>query len=245
MSAILFRFRGVLVVLAILPAALLPGRDAGVPQLLLVSVLLVLGVALRLSGVRRIGSRARVHTAGARELLTSGIFGHLRNPLYLGNALVAASLCVLLRSVESVLPVLILLLAAYTVIARHEEEGLRVLFGAAYEKYCAAVGRWIPRLRGYPERAIEKPVAWSAVIQSERLFLLGCALILTATGLLLIGVVPLERLRHAFLEAAPVHATAATLALACWLVIKIEAYRPAKRWLKQRGRRTTANVEHR
>lgn len=236
MSALLFRHRGVLVVLAILPATLLPGRDHGSLQLALVFFLLVLGSAVRLAGVRQIGSRARVHTAGARTLLTGGIFGYLRNPLYLGNALVAASLCALLRSAECVPFVLLALLTAYTLVARHEERGLRALFGAPYERYCTEVRRWIPRLRPFASEIDSSAVRWGDVVRSERLFLLGGAAILAATALIFLEVPGLTELRRALIEAPPRYASIAPLALAAWLVLKIAVHRPLKRALKQRRR---------
>jgi protein-S-isoprenylcysteine O-methyltransferase Ste14 len=232
----------VLVVLAILPATLLPGRDHGSLQLALVLALLAIGSAVRLAGVRQIGSRARVHTAGARALLTSGIFGHLRNPLYLGNALVAASLCALLRSAECVPLVLLALLTAYTVVAKHEEQGLRALFGAPYERYCAEVRRWIPRFHPFTSEVDSSRVRWEDVLRSERLFLLGSAAILAATGAILLGVPVLTELRQALIEAPPRYASIAPFALAIWLVLKIAAYRPLKRALKQRRRPPTAVI---
>jgi protein-S-isoprenylcysteine O-methyltransferase Ste14 len=236
LSAVLFRYRGVLVVLAILPATLLPGRDHGSLQLALVLLLLASGTALRIAGVRQIGSRARVHTAGARALLTGGIFGYLRNPLYLGNAFVAASLCALLRSAECVPLVLLALLAAYTLVAQHEEQGLRALFGSPYEQYCAAVRRWLPRFPPYASERHSVPVHWREVVRIERLFLLGGAAILTATILAFCELPLLTKPRLALLEARPLIASMAPLALACWLVLKIAAVRPLKRAWKQRSR---------
>ncbi|MBL8898704.1 MAG: isoprenylcysteine carboxylmethyltransferase family protein [Planctomycetes bacterium] len=236
MSALLFRHRGVLVVLAILPATLLAGSDRGVPQLALALVLLSLGVALRLTGVRQIGSRARVHTAGARSLLTSGIFGYLRNPLYLGNAFVAVSACALLRSAECVPLVLLAWLAAYTVIAKHEERELRALFGAPYDQYCASVRRWIPRWSPYQPDPSEAPVSWADVLYTERLFVLGCAAIGIATALVLLGTPGLTGLRSDILEASPLAASGVVLGLATWQVLKINVVQPLKRAAKKRAK---------
>jgi protein-S-isoprenylcysteine O-methyltransferase Ste14 len=236
LSALLFRHRGVLVVLAILPATLIAGSDHGVPQLALALGLLALGLALRLAGVRQIGSRARVHTAGARSLLTNGIFGYLRNPLYLGNAFVAASVCALLRSAECVPLVLLAWLAAYTVIAKHEERELRALFGAPYDQYCASVRRWIPRWSPYQPSPGEAPVSWSEVLYTERLFVLGCAAIGIATLLVLLEAPWLSSLRSDFLEASPFVASCAVLGLATWLVLKINVVQPLKRAAKKRAK---------
>ncbi len=236
MSALLFRHRGVLVVLAILPATLIAGSDHGVPQLALALGLLGLGLALRLAGVRQIGSRARVHTAGARTLLTSGIFGYLRNPLYLGNALVAASVCALLRSAECVPLVLLAWLAAYTVIAKHEERELRALFGAPYDQYCTSVRRWIPLWSPYQPSPSEAPVSWSEVLYTERLFVLGCAAIGIASALVLLEIPALTVLRREILESSPLTASGVVLALATWQILKINVVQPLKRVAKQRAK---------
>ena len=82
------------------------------------------------------------------ELVTAGLFGISRNPMYLGlvvagfgAALVSATLAALFLS------------AAFTLIVRYwyvayEESAMLRRFGEPYQAYCRRVGRWIGRRGG-------------------------------------------------------------------------------------------------
>ena len=81
------------------------------------------------------------------ELVTAGLYGISRNPMYLGlvlagfgAALVSATLAALVLSAAFVLFV------RYWYIA-YEERAMRRQFGARYEAYCRTVGRWLGRRR--------------------------------------------------------------------------------------------------
>jgi protein-S-isoprenylcysteine O-methyltransferase Ste14 len=82
-----------------------------------------------------------------RELVTDGIYGHMRHPRYvqlliafLGYSLIANHLAVYLVVAAWVPGVL--------VIALLEENELRAHFGQAYEDYCRRVPRFLPKLKG-------------------------------------------------------------------------------------------------
>jgi protein-S-isoprenylcysteine O-methyltransferase Ste14 len=94
--------------------------------------------------VRAGGGRGRVY---AEDLVTMGLFGVSRNPLYLGNLFIYGGLIVIWNSpwMYAVAGPFYLLL--YRSIVAAEEVFLRAKFGEGYEAYCRDVPRWLPRLR--------------------------------------------------------------------------------------------------
>lgn len=80
-----------------------------------------------------------------RKLVVRGPYRHVRNPMYLGAALALAGAAIVYRS----LPVLgylgLFVVATHTFVVWYEEPTLARLFGAQYEAYRAAVGRWLPK----------------------------------------------------------------------------------------------------
>lgn len=176
--AFVFTYRGTLIAL-VLAAPLLfafePSQYFGLP---LGFGVLLLGFALRIMGVRRIGSRARVHAAGSKRLITSGIFAHVRHPLYLGNALAIAGLVALYFSALGSLVTLTLLIVVYSGVAVHEERCLLQQKGEAYIRYLRHVPRWMLRLTPYKDEEGDRTViAWREVVFHERGFIAGCALL--------------------------------------------------------------------
>src|SRR5262249_22614759 len=79
----------------------------------------------------------------ATLLVTSGVYGWTRNPMYLGMALAYFGLALLLNSLLSlILLVLVLAIVQPQVIAR-EEAYLSRAFGSDYVAYKGRVRRWI------------------------------------------------------------------------------------------------------
>lgn len=109
--------------------------------------LMVLGGGLALAGVLQF---RRAHTtvdprnpAKTSALVSDGVYGFTRNPMYLGFVLVLAGWVAFLAS-----PALIALVAAYAfyldkVQIPPEEAALKARFGAAFEEYAARVRRWV------------------------------------------------------------------------------------------------------
>ena len=79
----------------------------------------------------------------ARRLVVSGPYRFSRNPDYIGQALLAGGLALLL-GIPWALPALLpaLLIVRYGVIAR-EERYLGRRFGEEYRQYCARGRRWL------------------------------------------------------------------------------------------------------
>ncbi|SDE91364.1 Protein-S-isoprenylcysteine O-methyltransferase Ste14 [Blastococcus fimeti] len=80
------------------------------------------------------------------ELVTTGVFAHVRNPIF--TAMVAAQLGVVLMvpTWVSVLALGALGVAVQVQVRAVEEPYLRSVHGAAYDTYAAATGRFVPGL---------------------------------------------------------------------------------------------------
>lgn len=106
---------------------------------------MVRGATIGLAYIIRGGKDKKVY---AENLVTSGIFSHCRNPLYVGNILMLAGVGVLSNSILYVAVVMPLFLLIYQSIVLAEENFLRKKFGLQFEQYCKEVNRWLPRLKG-------------------------------------------------------------------------------------------------
>lgn len=110
----------------------------------------VLGQAIRgatigLAYIVRGGKDKKVY---AEHLVSTGIFSHCRNPLYVGNILMLLGVGILANSMIYVAIIMPLFLFIYQAIVLAEENFLRGKFGADFDAYCTKVNRWIPSLKG-------------------------------------------------------------------------------------------------
>jgi protein-S-isoprenylcysteine O-methyltransferase Ste14 len=108
-------------------------------------LLILLGVALAAGGIRDLtGAGTPVPTnQPSRALVTTGIHGWTRNPIYLGMFLVYCGLGLAARSPWTLLLMLPLAITIrYGVVAR-EEVYLERRFGDAYRDYKVRVRRWL------------------------------------------------------------------------------------------------------
>jgi protein-S-isoprenylcysteine O-methyltransferase Ste14 len=94
-----------------------------------------LGHVLRVVSLRHIGPLSRTHKLGALQLVQTGPYAVVRNPLYVGNWLIAVGLCVIAQ--------LRWLLLAGPLLAL--EPRLLEQFGDDYLRYCEATPRFFPR----------------------------------------------------------------------------------------------------
>lgn len=79
------------------------------------------------------------------ELTTTGPYGHVRNPLYLGSILIAAGFAVALESWAVGVALATMFIAIYVPVIVSEERFLRSTF-PGFSEYCRRVPRLIPRL---------------------------------------------------------------------------------------------------
>ncbi len=109
------------------------------------------GEIVRMWAVGYSGVTTRGDAVTAPTLVSAGPYAHVRNPLYVGNAITAAGFALAFTGRNSV-PMRVALVggslaamgAVYAVIVPHEERYLRETFGAAFDDYVAAVPRVVP-----------------------------------------------------------------------------------------------------
>ena len=106
-------------------------------------------------------------TVYADNLVTSGIFSHCRNPLYVGNILILAGLGVASNSLIFIAIATPLFLFFYQAIVRAEENFLQNKFGQQFIDYCSKVNRWIPNLAGIGKTIASMEFKWKRVIIRE------------------------------------------------------------------------------
>jgi protein-S-isoprenylcysteine O-methyltransferase Ste14 len=85
--------------------------------------------------------------APTRDLVVSGLYRHVRNPMYLGVVAAIVGQALLLGS-RVVLGYAVFVWAAFfAFVVLYEEPALERRFGSSYQDYRANVRRWWPRLR--------------------------------------------------------------------------------------------------
>jgi len=107
-------------------------------------VLTLAGEAIRLAAVHHIGAISRTRSERVGPLISSGPFGIVRNPLYVGNILLWVGFALTAHLVWAAPVVFVLLLGEYHAIVRWEEHLLESRYGDAYRAYVTRVPRWIP-----------------------------------------------------------------------------------------------------
>jgi len=108
-------------------------------------LLILIGIAIFAAGIRNFSSAATPvqGTKPARALVSTGVHGWSRNPIYLGMYLIYGGIGLAVRSpwiLILVLPVAVTM--RYGVVAR-EEAYLQRRFGDAYREYKGRVRRWL------------------------------------------------------------------------------------------------------
>ncbi|HEY0996826.1 MAG TPA: isoprenylcysteine carboxylmethyltransferase family protein [Gemmatimonadaceae bacterium] len=175
-GAVLFRNRGWLPVPFLAIPLLVPG-DQSAASWAVGLLLVALGEWVRLAGVAAAGTVTRRRSREVQRLVTYGIFGWVRNPLYVGNFLAWIGFTVV-SGVYWFIPVAIVVFAIeYTLIVRYEEGVLETIFGHEYLEYKARTPRWIPRPPAVKETG---EMSWKESWWSERSTLMQYGVLIIA-----------------------------------------------------------------
>lgn len=220
-----FRYRNVLfpLVLGVLLLAA-PPRAFGEPvwnYLAIAGLLAIaLGQSLRvitigLDYIKRGGKKKQVY---ADRLVVEGVYAHCRNPMYVGNVLVAIGMLLLIGQPWTMAVGGVFFVFAYVAIVRSEELYLAGRFGDEFAAFCARSPRWLPRVSGLLATLRAYRFDWPAVIVKEY----GT---LFTTAMFCIGVLAYKTWRAGAIERyTPYFIGAAALVGALWIVA---------RWLKK------------
>lgn len=117
-----------------------------------------------LAYIIRGGKDRRIYAEG---LVTTGVFAHCRNPLYLGNILILAGLGIASNSIFFVCIATPIFLFFWQAIVLAEEKYLFGKFGPTYEAYCEKVNRWLPSLSGIGQTLKSMTFKWNRVVIRE------------------------------------------------------------------------------
>ena len=113
------------------------------------AVVAVIGAAIYLRcawefAVRGLGTPSPI--APTKFLVTTALHRYIRNPMYIGVALVILGESVMFRSLHLALYAAAMLTIAHLFVVLYEEPTLRRQFGESYDEYVRTVPRWIPKL---------------------------------------------------------------------------------------------------
>lgn len=131
--------------------------------------IVIAGLALRgavvgLAYIKRGGLHKKVY---ADDLVTSGMFAHCRNPLYVGNLLMLTGFLVIHNNPWVYGLGGLFFLTAYRAIVAAEEDFLSRKFGVAFAAYCQDVPRWAIRVRGLGRTFRDMEFQWKRVLVKD------------------------------------------------------------------------------
>ena len=121
-------------------------------------------ITIGLVYIIRGGKDRRVY---AEDLVTTGIFAHCRNPLYVGNILILVGLGIASNSLLFMAVFTPLFLFFWQAIVLAEENYLRGKFGEQYDAYCKRVDRWLINFKGLGKTMRSMQFKWKRVLIRE------------------------------------------------------------------------------
>jgi len=121
-------------------------------------------ITIGLVYIIRGGKDRRVY---AEDLVTTGIFAHCRNPLYVGNILILVGLGIASNSLLFMAVFTPVFLFFWQAIVIAEENYLRNKFGEQYNEYYKRVNRWLINLKGLGKTMRSMQFKWKRVIIRE------------------------------------------------------------------------------
>ena len=187
-----FRFRNaifpilfVLFLLAMHPQRLFasPALDRVVVVLGVLIVFLGEEVRLTTIGYDYIDRGGKKGRPVANRLVMGGIYAHTRNPMYLGNILIAIGFALASSSPAAYGVIIPFFLFVYQAITCAEEEFLVERFGQEYAAYCAQVPRFFPSLKGLRKTLTQGRYNWRRPFKQDLSTIAWISLMLAALPL--------------------------------------------------------------
>jgi protein-S-isoprenylcysteine O-methyltransferase Ste14 len=110
---------------------------------------IIVGVAIYLHtafwGFAAIGGGTPAPIAPTKILVVRGLHRFVRNPMYIGVALVVAGQAWLFHSIKTAIYLACIGLVVHLFVVFYEEPTLARQFGEEYQRYRARVPRWVPK----------------------------------------------------------------------------------------------------
>jgi len=228
-----FRYRNALFPLIFVTGALTLRPRIMFGSLAVDRILVVTGMALALLGqavrlitigfeyIHRGGKDGQVY---AGRLVRGGVYGVIRNPMYVGNGLIAVGMTMHFGSPLGYMIVIPFFLFVYQAIVAAEENYLRGKFGADYDDYEKSVNRYLPRLSRVRESFAGMRFDWRKSVKKDFGTVVG----------LTIGLILMPVWRAYFLHGPEATGIAAMRAL--WLTLGVTALYLGLLKLKKSGR---------
>ena len=151
--------------------------DPGLDRLLVLcgAAIALAGEAIRLTTIgfeyiERGGKQGKVY---ASKLVQGGVYALTRNPMYVGNALIAIGIAMVTGTRGAYLVLIPLFLFIYQAIVSAEEAYLRPRFGRDYDEYCAKVNRFLPSLGRAPEAFAGMRYNWKRAVLQDLSTIIG------------------------------------------------------------------------
>jgi protein-S-isoprenylcysteine O-methyltransferase Ste14 len=171
-----FRYRNALFPLIMVVVALALHPQVMFHNSMVDRLLVFTGLALALLGqtvrlitigfeyIHRGGKDGQVY---AGRLVRGGVYGITRNPMYVGNALIAIGMTMYFGSPWGYLVVIPFFLFVYQAIIAAEESYLREKFGSEYEDYENSVNRFVPKLSRVHESFAGMRFDWRRSVKKD------------------------------------------------------------------------------
>ncbi|MBI4970651.1 MAG: S-isoprenylcysteine methyltransferase [Candidatus Omnitrophica bacterium] len=156
------------------------------------SLVVAIGIIAALSGqifrmavigyayIKRGGKDGKVY---ADDLVIRGFYAHTRNPMYVGNFLIAVGLGLVYGSPAVYFFLIPFFIYAYLAITAAEEKYLGEKFGDQFTEYTKRVNRFVPNFKGLKQSLSGFQYDWKKSLRKEYGTLFG-----TLFGLVFIGI---------------------------------------------------------
>ncbi|HYD89003.1 MAG TPA: isoprenylcysteine carboxylmethyltransferase family protein [Vitreimonas sp.] len=132
-----------------------PGEDASLQLTIVGTALTAAGFAALVDCFMRFalkgGTPAPIAPTG--ELVVSGLYRYVRNPMYLGVLLAIVGQMLVFANAGLLAYAVLIALIFHFFVLGYEEPKLKKSFPEAYAAYCENVGRWLPRLTPWTAQA--------------------------------------------------------------------------------------------
>jgi len=125
--------------------------DGQSPALIVASTaLMILGLIPLVESIGRfivVGRGTLMPAVPTERLVVSGLYRHVRNPMYIGVITTLAGEALLFRSRHMLVYLATVWLLMHTFVCLYEEPRLARTFGDEFQRFRKNVPRWVPRLR--------------------------------------------------------------------------------------------------